>query len=57
MTEVCNARIGNKKRLQTDLIKGVCRVRAFIPGCNIVRIRPGRSSFFAKPLISLQVRK
>lgn len=33
---VLNTGLNNKKKPQIDLVKGVCRVRTFIPGCNIV---------------------
>lgn len=34
-----NTGIGNKKKPRTDLVGGVCRVRAFMPGCNTVMDR------------------
>lgn len=34
MTGALNAGINNKKRLWLDLVRGVCRVRASVPGCN-----------------------
>lgn len=40
--------IGNKKILRIDLIRGVCKVRAFVPGCNTVTAQPGWSSSHAR---------
>lgn len=57
VTEVCDAGTGNKKKLQTDPVKGSYRVRAFVPGCNIVGVRPGQSLFRARLLAFLQVRE
>lgn len=55
VTGVCDAGIGNKKRLQTDLVRGACRVRAFVLGCNTVGFRPGLSLFRVGPPTSFQV--
>lgn len=40
VTGVCNTRTGNEKRLQADLVNEAYRVRAFVPGCNTIGVRP-----------------
>lgn len=51
VTRVCNTKIGNKKKLQIDLVKGACKMRVFMPVCNTIGVRPKWSSFMSDFLL------
>lgn len=48
VTRVYNTEISNKKRLRTDSLRGVCKGKAFVLGCNIIGAQPEQSLFHAR---------
>lgn len=40
VTWALNTQIDNERKLQPDLVKGACRVKAFASGCNTIVARP-----------------
>lgn len=38
ITRVYNTKIDNKKRLQINLVKRTCKMRAFMSVCNIIEV-------------------